>query len=134
MARFKIVRSNGEARRHWLALVRRAAFYLFWPVLALVIWDALTPGIGVPGMSDKVEHFLAFGCLGGLAGLVGKRRYAPWMLIMLIALGGILEIVQGFIGRDASWRDEIANSLGAIAGMLVATGLIRIECREKRAP
>ena len=34
----------------------------------------------------------------------------------MILLGGVLEILQGFTGRDPDIFDVVANSLGALAG------------------
>jgi VanZ family protein len=32
-------------------------------------------------------------------------------------LGGALEIIQGFTGRDADIFDELANTLGVVSGL-----------------
>ena len=37
-------------------------------------------------------------------------------MLGLIAMGAILEVIQGAIGRDMSAYDELANTLGVIAG------------------
>jgi hypothetical protein len=34
--------------------------------------------------------------------------------------GGILEIVQSLVGRDAEWGDELANIVGVCAGCAAA--------------
>ena len=42
----------------------------------------------------------------------------------LIVLGGVLEIVQGFTGRDMSFYDELANTMGVIRGAILARAII----------
>jgi VanZ family protein len=41
-------------------------------------------------------------------------------VVALIFLGGVLEILQGMLGRDMSVYDEMANSAGAILGATLA--------------
>ena len=38
----------------------------------------------------------------------------------MILLGGVLEILQDFVGRDAEWLDQAVNAVGALLGMGVA--------------
>jgi VanZ family protein len=38
----------------------------------------------------------------------------------LILLGGVLEIVQSYVGRDPSIYDELANMAGVLAGTVCA--------------
>ena len=44
------------------------------------------------------------------------RRHAVWAVLGLVVLGGALEILQGFTGRDPDIYDELANTLGAFTG------------------
>jgi len=99
------------------------AVYLFWPAVAVVVWGELTPS--PPPMVqlfwDKLLHFIAYFGLSGIATMaLGARKRAFWAVLALIALGGALEIIQGFTGRDASFYDELANSLGAVSGFGVS--------------
>lgn len=104
----------------------RLARWLFWPTLALVIWGELTPQLPdfVPHAPDKVLHFTAYFVLAALAVLFLRTRGAAVGAILgLVALGGMLEILQGLTGRDPEWLDELANAcgagLGAIAGFVL---------------
>jgi VanZ family protein len=47
-------------------------------------------------------------------------------VIGLIGLGGVLEIIQGFVGRDMSVYDELANALGAVAGGVAGRGAVQM--------
>ena len=49
-----------------------------------------------------------------------------WLAIAVIALGGTLEILQAFVGRDAEWGDMLANTIGAVTGTLLALGLLAV--------
>ena len=95
------------------------ALYLFWPAVLLVAWGELTPH--PPNLEaevwDKSLHFIAYFWLAGLATVaLGARRPALWAVLSLAILGGVLEILQGFTGRDPSLYDEIANILGVGLG------------------
>ncbi len=108
---------------------RRMAVWLFWPAFAVVVWGELTPH--PPHLevetSDKLLHFIAYFGLAGIAATaLGHGRRLAYAVLALIALGGLLEILQGFTGRDAEWLDEAANSLGAIAGALAGLLFLRL--------
>ena len=105
----------------WNRLARRAAFWLFWPALALVVWGELTPH--PPRLevvtSDKLLHFTAYFGLAGIATVaLAGRRATLYVVIGMTLLGGLLEIAQMFTGRDAEWLDEAANGAGAVVGAL----------------
>ncbi len=95
------------------------ALYLFWPAVLLVAWGELNPQ--PPNLEamvwDKALHFIAYFGLAGLATVaLDARRPAVWAVLSLAILGGALEILQGFTGRDPSFYDELANILGALIG------------------
>ena len=95
------------------------ALYLFWPAFVLVAWGELTPHPphDVALFWDKSLHFTAYFGLAGMAAVALRRRNdAVWAVLGLILLGGALEILQGFTGRDPDIYDEIANTLGALSG------------------
>lgn len=108
----------------------RAAAILFSPAWAGVVGGEL--GKGGPGISiwDKALHFSAYFILAVLASMALKsRRATVWAALGLVAMGGFLEIVQGFIGRDCSLHDEYANTLGVISGMIVGRTIIALLVR-----
>ena len=96
---------------------------LLWPALILVIWGELTrldPNASWP-INDKLVHFFAYFLLGAMAAAALKHRRPVFLAVLgLILLGGVLEIVQDWVGRDTSFLDEVANTAGAITGAAVA--------------
>jgi VanZ family protein len=106
-------------------VLRRAMRWLFLPALAVVVWGELKPSGQGPEGWDKVLHFTAYFGLAGIATVaLARRKPALWAAFALAAFGGILEIVQGFVGRDAEWGDEFANIVGVCAGL--AAGLLTL--------
>jgi VanZ family protein len=104
--------------------MRRAQFVaatLFLPALAVVVWGELRPSAQGPEGWDKLLHFTAYFGLTGIATVsLGRGKASLWAAFALALFGGILEIVQSVVGRDAEWGDEIANALGAGMGLAAA--------------
>jgi len=104
------------------------AGYVLWPVIALVAWGELKPSGGwIESLVwDKALHFIAYFGLAAIScvALKGDRR-VPAAVLGLALLGGVLEVVQGFTGRDPSLFDEMANILGAMSGAGTGWLLIR---------
>lgn len=115
-----------KALLKWTAL---AALYLFWPGVALIAWGELTPH--PPDFAqivwDKLLHFTAYFGLAAMATVIlGVNRRTAWALIGLAVLGGVLEVLQGFTGRDPEVLDEIANVFGVFSGFLVAWAFVSV--------
>ena len=92
---------------------------LFWVMCVAVLAGALAPQADTPrlfALADKVVHTLAFAALA----LVGLRAYPRHLLVvcaLLIALGGLIEIVQGYTStRSQEWEDFLADILGVGLG------------------
>jgi VanZ family protein len=93
----------------------------FWLVLAAITVLSLLPlQFAVQsGVSDKIEHFVAYAALTA-AGRIGHRdKPAPWILALAIVFYGIaIEIGQSFIpGRVMSGWDVFANTTGVMIGL-----------------
>jgi VanZ family protein len=106
----------------WRARVKRAAYWFFWPAALVVTWGELAgpPQQDFPQflLWDKAQHFTAYFGLALLATLGwGRHIRARVILAAVLALGGVLEILQAFVGRDAQWLDMGANTLGAVTGL-----------------
>ena len=96
---------------------------LFWIMCLAVLVGALAPQSDVPqlfALADKVVHTLAFAALA----LVGLRAYPGRLIItclLLLALGGLIEVVQGYTStRAQEWEDFLADILGVGFGSLLA--------------
>jgi VanZ family protein len=104
------------SRSHRLAY---AAAVLFLPAWAGVFGGELGSGAGEPHIWDKALHFIAYFVLSVLAATaVRDRRKMLWAMLGLIMMGAALELLQGAVGRDCSAWDELANTLGVVAGAL----------------
>ncbi|HET7084067.1 MAG TPA: hypothetical protein VFI23_04810 [Rhizomicrobium sp.] len=117
----------------FLPWIRRAGAILFWPALAVVAWGELTPHppqLAGPWHWDKLDHFTGYFGLMLLSTLGwGLRRSLVWVFLGVVALGGGLEILQTFVGRDGEWGDFFANDLGAILGLVVAAAYLAMPRR-----
>ena len=112
--------------KDWAALwARRLALWAFWPALILVVWGELTPHPPRIDAPDKLLHFLAYFGLSGIA-TTALSRHVVAIVVGLIALGGALEILQMFTGRDAEWLDEAANAVGAVLGAIAGLVFLRV--------
>lgn len=111
-----------------LHAARVADAILFWPALALVIWGEVFAPMHLhllDRVNDKILHFIAyFGLAVMVAAAFKGRRGAVWAVLGLIVMGGVLEIVQGYVGRDMSLGDELANTSGALIGGGMARMLV----------
>jgi VanZ family protein len=106
-----------------LKLLQNLSLWLFWPGAALIVWGELTPN--PPDLSsvlawDKAQHFIAYFGLASMATMVlGLNRRLAGAILGVILLGGALEILQGYTGRDPDIFDFIANLVGALCGTAV---------------
>jgi VanZ family protein len=110
------------------AFAAQLARWTFLPALAVVVWGELKPSSPGPELVwDKLLHFTAYFGLAGIAtaALGGRLRAVLWTALALAVFGGILEIVQGSVGRDAEWGDELANIVGVCAGTAAAGIILR---------
>lgn len=105
------------------------ALYLFWPAVALVVWGELFKGPSeIEAIFwDKALHFTAYFGLAGMTCLALKAdRRVIAATLGLILFGGVLEILQGFTGRDPSWLDQLANSFGVVLGAGVGWLIVQL--------
>jgi VanZ family protein len=90
-------------------------------LVALVIWGSLMrnpPQVELPiPQFDKLEHFGAYLLMTAwFAAAYPGRKRGLWIAAAFIALGGLIEILQGLSGyRDAEWLDWAADCLGVAA-------------------
>ena len=77
------------------------------------------PQIDVAG-GDKFSHLLAYLLLAGWFSLLVRRpRSLLWVILGISAYGIFIEGLQSLTAyRYAEWGDVLANSLGAVIGIL----------------
>ncbi len=68
---------------------------------------------------DKAAHFVAFGLILWSIGVLFRRLPRTMAALSALALGAAVEIVQGMVGRDASWGDLLADGLGILLALLL---------------
>lgn len=91
----------------------------------LVAVVCLMPGGKVPdlpGVSDKVEHFVTFTLLSFWFSSILVRRDFFWMALVLLAFGVLIEVAQEMMrrGREGEVLDVAADAGGIIVGLLLA--------------
>lgn len=128
--------SEPAAQRRWLRDLRRPRLWLgLWLVMVgAVVVASLLPSGELPQLSirnlDKLEHFIAYAVLSAYAVMLLARMRAQALAALgLIVLGLGLEAAQAWITqtRIASSADALANTLGVMAGLLLAaTPLVRV--------
>ncbi len=108
------------------------ATWIITPVLAVLMGVGLVapvPFLGRPlGVVFDMLHGPAFALFAAMLVFLlpqrtarQKRLVVMGVWIFLVGGGILVEILQHFIGRSASWHDIVANTLGVTAGVLWAT-------------
>ena len=96
---------------------------LFWLMCLTVLAGALAPQADSPqlfALADKVVHAAAFGALA-VVGLRAYPKHLVMVCLLLVILGGLIEIVQGYTStRSQEWEDFLADILGVVLGALLA--------------
>ena len=90
----------------------------------------LTPVEKLPTVSgsDKVYHLISFAIL--TLPIANIRPRAIWIILSLsIAYGGAIELLQPLVNRNCEMADFLADTVGAILGVLVTRAL-----RARRRP
>lgn len=93
-------------------------------IAAVIAVLSLLPANRLPNVNmwDKLEHMLAYVLLAFWFGSVIFRRDFPGLVIALLVFGALIELAQGVmgLGRQADWRDLMANAVGAVLGVALA--------------
>ena len=91
-------------------------------IIAITLLSLLPPKSGIElGKSDKLNHFLAYAILSLNFGFISSNIRSYFIGIpFLIAYGLLIEFFQGFVpGRDPSFYDTLANSVGVFLGFFI---------------
>lgn len=93
-----------------------------YALAALIISLSLLPDLPGPKTVgfDKAGHIIMYASLAFWFCGIYKPSHWPAVLILLIALGGMLELLQSLTShRSAEWPDMAANLAGAGVGLLL---------------
>lgn len=91
-------------------------------VLVVLVALMLAPGGMIDSENliwDKASHFIAFGLILWSLGVLFRRLPRTWAALLAIALGAAVEVIQGYVGRDPSWGDLLADALGVSTALLL---------------
>jgi VanZ family protein len=108
--------------------LRWSGFWWFcdWAILSAVVLGSLIPPSEFPKpiamFNDKMLHFGGYFLMAfWFAGSLERKRYF-WVAVGLCILGAVIEVVQHLMGfgRDADWRDFVADALGVVLALVVA--------------
>lgn len=125
----------------FMKIERKHLFPFLW--FGFIIYASLTPSKDLPNFVffsnfDKVVHFGIYFVLAILTipFLLQHKKYLQSYLtsgIVSILIGILFEVLQFYIGhgRSASPFDALANSLGALSGIIVYHFVIRAKKIEK---
>jgi VanZ family protein len=136
-----VIERGADAR--WLRGFERPGLWLaLWlGLFGLVATGSLVSSADLPEVSiahfDKVQHFVGYAALSGYAVMLFARlRTQALMALAVIGFGIALEVAQATLTPDrmGDAADVVANSLGALAGLLlsatpVAHWLQRLDAR-----
>ncbi len=68
---------------------------------------------------DKVQHLMAYSSFAFIACCCIRHRRQRWMAAVGILLfSAVIEWLQGYVGRETSWLDLLANATGILTGLL----------------
>lgn len=76
---------------------------------------------GPPGL-DKVFHAVAFAALA-FPMAFARPKYVWWVVGAAAAYGGVIELVQPHVGRQAEWLDFVSDVAGASLGGFIGAKL-----------
>ena len=99
-------------------------------IIAITLLSLLPPKSGIElGKSDKLNHFLAYAILSLNFGFISTKIRSYFIGIpFLITYGLLIEFFQGFVpGRDPSFYDALANSVGVFSGFFIFRLFSRIK-------
>ncbi|MDI1282418.1 VanZ family protein [Brevundimonas sp.] len=70
-------------------------------------------------VSDKLAHVAAFFLIAGCIEVLIWRGTVLLSCLMALVIGGLVELIQGGTGRDASWGDFLADFIGVSVAFVV---------------
>lgn len=110
---------------------------ILFPLLIFILFLATSASpYPVPASgSDKINHIMAFICLGGLACLSYPRLGTLLLLTLLTGYGLAIEVIQALLPyREFSLLDLLADFGGAVVGLALGRLVLHRAGRADRAP
>jgi VanZ family protein len=105
-------------------------FGLYALASAILLYMCLAPSKALPNVHlwDKAEHAIAWAVLAGV-GLMLFPTEAVAVAIFALGFGIAVEVLQGALpfGRDADWKDWLADCVGVAAALLVWAAIRRLK-------
>jgi VanZ family protein len=98
--------------------LRVVATLILVVLLALLLGPATSVEHDVLGV-DKVAHFIAFGLVLWSFGVLFPRRTRVQLAVAAVLFGGLTEVLQGIVGRDADIFDLLADTIGIATALLL---------------
>ena len=94
-------------------LTKISFYIIFISVIFLALYprDFMTLSQDIP-YEDKIKHLIAFAVLSYFLYKSGKKTKNIYKFLFLIIFACAIEIVQPFVGREASVKDIIASVSG----------------------
>lgn len=93
----------------------------FWLAVAVTIYLTLRPITVMTTISDKTQHLVTFGTLTAWAAIAYPRARLVPLGLALSGLGGAIELLQPLTGRSDDLLDWIADTVGVLIGLGVAS-------------
>jgi VanZ family protein len=126
-----VAQGGAKGEEGILRWVRRVLWGLLGAYWGLIFLLTHLPAPDLPSvkMSDKLEHFLAYGLLGGLLFLTWwsanpRRRWlGAWVWIVGLSYGAIDELLQALVGRDCELGDWLADAAAVTIAVLVLSAV-----------
>jgi VanZ family protein len=122
---------RGRVVLKWICS-RQASLFFLAVMLIAVIALSLTPHpesiLGRFSLYDKAEHFAAYVLLSFFATRSIGRRDALSLAVAIAAcaaFGGLIEIIQPYVGRSRELADFLVDLGGAAVGAAIASCMMR---------
>jgi hypothetical protein len=109
-------------------IIRASLRFSAWLLVAMIVVFTLSPIELRPtsGASASLERIAAFAALGVVFALAYPNGRSV-KIISLISFAAALETLQNFVpGRHGRSEDFIVKAVAAVAGLLLAQGIVRI--------
>ena len=114
------LRPAGDSSDRYRSLLYRAAFFGL-SLLCIYMGLRHRPAPHIFPHFDLLLHFGIFLCLAFVCLFAFSRRTGLLLLPLLVFAGFGIEVIQEYFipGRNGSWSDLIANTLGVIVGGII---------------